>query len=281
MVQKLKHHPKAVFTALLVFMIILSLVISPYVSDPAFHSSTLKVIQDNKAEATALAGLVTVASVAVTTLPDDTASPLASELSDLSTPLLLVVCVLYFEQFMLTSLEYLVFSILVPAGLALLIAAVWTERRSFSILATKILLIALVCAFVIPLSAGLTSMIEHTFSETINATFSQVDQIKKAFSGLTGNEDGASILSFFTGLASGIMSIIDYIMNMLSLLIDAVAILLITSVVIPILTALLFIWCIKSIITGKMENLHDTAMDVFKRVPQKKHPRIDNPRQAA
>ena len=77
------------------------------------------------------------------------------------------------------------------------------------------------------------------------------------------------------------MSIIDYMMNMLSLLIDAVAILLITSVVIPILTALLFIWCIKSIIMGKMENLHDIAMDVFKRVPQRKHPGIDNPRQAA
>lgn len=281
MFQKILHHAKTLPIALLALAIVASLLISPLASSPDFHKGTLEIIQHNKTEATAITSLVTVASVAITALPDDTASSLANELADLTTPLLLVVCVLYFEQFLLTSLEYIVFSFLVPAGLALLIANVWTERRSFSILATKVLLIALICAIIIPLSAAFTGMIEATFSASIDSTFSQVDQIKEAFSGLTGNEDGASILSFFSSLASGVASILSYIMNMLSLLVDAVAILMITSVVMPVITALMFVWCIKSIIAGKMENLHDTALDVMKRIPQRKHPRIEKPKQAA
>ena len=266
--------PKAVKTIALVLAALISiLIISPIATNPATHASTLAVIQDNKTEAMSLSGLVTLASVAVSTMPDDTASSLAEELSDLATPLLLVVCVLYFEQFLLTALEYLAFTILVPGGLALLVAYVHLERRSFFDLACKLLLIALVCALLVPMSAGLTKMIEKTFASSIDATFAQVNKIGEAFSSMVGQEEGNAVMNFISGLTSGIASIFDLAKDMLSLFIDAVAILVITSCVIPILTALLFVWCIKSIIAGRLENFHDTAMDVMKRIPDLPKPR--------
>lgn len=270
--------PKAYKTIALILAALISItIISPILTNPAFHAQTLAVIQENKTEAMSLSGLVTLASVAVSTIPN--ATSLASELDDLTMPLMLVVCVLYFEQFLLTALEYLAFTILVPGGLALLVAYVHLERRSFFDVACKLLLIALVCALLVPMSAGLTKMIEDTFSESINATFSQVYKIGEAFSSMVGQEEGNAVMNFINGLTAGIASIFDLAKDMLGLFIDAVAILIITSCVIPILTALLFLWCIKSIINGRLENLHDTAVDVMKRIPDrpKSRKKLDPP----
>lgn len=256
--------------ALLLAIVISMAVISPILSSPKAHVKTLKTIDRNKEKATALSLTVTLASTALSLMPDDTASPLANELSDLSTPLLLIACILYFEQFMLTSMEYLAFGILVPLALVLLLISIHIDKRSLIILARKLLLIALVCAVVVPFSAAVTNMIETSFAESINVIDEKIDKIHEAFSKIVNGEEESNVLSFISNVATGITSMLDFAKEALGLLIDAVAILIVTSCVIPVITLLLFVWCIKSIIAGNMENFGDTTITILKKLPMPK-----------
>ena len=268
MLRKILDNPKARRVSVLVLCMLFSLlVISPIMTNPALHSHTLSVIDRNKDKAMSLTATVTIGSTALSLLPDDTAAPLASELSDLSTPLLIIVCILYFEQFMFSPLQYIAFGILVPIALGMRIMYVYSARKSTLVLSKKLLLIALLCAAMIPSSAAITRMVEDTFAMSINGVNEKIAEVSKAFEKIIGGDSNGDILAFISNVAAGIGSVFEFARESLGLLIDGVAILMITSCVIPVITALLFVWGIKTIITGRMENLEDAAVSVISRFP--------------
>lgn len=277
MFTKLTQHPHFRSTLCLCIIIVLSLALfAPILSKPEAHRHSLSVINDSKNQATALSLTVTLASTAISMLPDDYGSAIADELSELSTPLLIIVCILFFEQYLLTAMEGLAFGILIPFACVCFIAALHSQRNSLKVIGYKLLLIAILCAVIIPLSAGLTATIHAAFAETTASINAQLDEIKIIFEEMLNAKD---VWKFLSSLASGISEALNFAKEALGLLIDAVAILLITSCVIPVITAILFIWCIKSIITGRMENLEDTAMSVLKKIPARKKPLLppENP----
>lgn len=270
MINRIKQ-PRSIATiALLICMVLSITVVSPYLSTAANHQRALSSINESKANATSLSLTVTLASTAISLLPDDTGSAIADELSELSTPLLVIVCILFFEQYLLTAMESLAFSILVPAACALFIASLYLNRKSLQILAIKLLLIGLLCACIIPISAELTIMMRNTLAESTATLQVQLTEIGETFSKMLGEGSEGDVWKFITNLTDGVGDALEFAKNALGLLIDAVAILLITSCVIPVITVVLFIWSIKSIISGRMENLEDTAMSVLKRLPRKK-----------
>ena len=281
MLMKWTEHSHFRSTLCLLIAIIISItILTPILSNPSVHKHSLNVIKESKEQATALSLTVTLASTAITMLPDDYGSAIADELSELSTPLLIIVCVLFFEQYLLTAMETLAFGFLIPIALICLIISLHSQRSSFRIVAYKLLLIAALCATIIPLSAGLTYTIRDTFAESMASITSKIDEISVVFNNMLNADD---VLKFLSSLASGVGEVLDFAKDALGLLIDAVAILLITSCVIPVITAILFIWGIKSIITGRMENLEDAAMKVLKKLPgRSKHlPPPDAPNEDA
>ena len=270
MLNQLKQ-PRTIITIILVIVSILSItVVSPYLSTPETHTQSLATIIESKSNATALSLTVTLASTAISLLPEDTGSAIADELSELSTPLLIIVCILFFEQYLLTAMEALAFTILLPISCILFIAHLYFHHKFLKILAIKLLLIALLCACIVPLSAALTLMMRNTFAESINVLQLQLDEIGATFAQLLGDGSEGDILKYISNFTSGIGDVLAFAKNALGLLIDAVAILMITSCVIPVITLLLFIWCLKSILTGSMENLEDTARAIMKKLPSKK-----------
>lgn len=266
MLKKWLHDLNTYKLLALLFAIVLSIAwVSPIMSDPKTHHNTLDVIDRNKEKATYLSATVTIASTALSLMPEDAASPLANELSELSTPLMLIVCVLYFEQFMLTSLEYLSFSVLIPIGLVLQILCLFARKKSWLILSRKLLILAVVCACIVPLSASVTAMIEATFADSINGVNEKIQAISTAFEKIIGGDSKGDILAFISNVATGIGSVFEFAREALGLLIDGVAILLITSCLVPAISAVLFVWCVKSIVSSKMENIEDTTFDILDR----------------
>ena len=122
----------------------------------------------------------------------------------------------------------------------------------------------------------MTIMIRETFADSLSAIDTQINEIGAKFSEILNTDD---IWKSLTSFASGIGEILEFFKIALGLLIDAVAILLITSCVIPVITVVLFIWAIKSILTSRIENLGDTAMSVLKKIPARKKslPPPENP----
>lgn len=240
MMEKLKVRPwqAVVVIILLVFAILSIAVFSKPLSSPGFYRETIQVLDNQKMKAAALTVTVTAASAAISALPDDTCSSIGDELDDLAAPLFLISCMLVLEKFMLTTFGWISFTFLIPA--ACLVGAVytlWPQEQLFTWV-KRLLVLALALTLLVPASSTVTSMVETTYSDSVMQTFNDAQQLWEKT--LEGVDSGNAFLDFFTNIANGAAALIETAKNMLSVLIDAVAVLLITSCAIPILTFFVF-----------------------------------------
>ena len=109
---------------------------------------------------------------------------------------------------------------------------------------------------VVPVSIKVSNLIETTYQETINQTIEEANNIENATEENNNEEsEDNAILNGFISKAEDVISNIgdavsgwvDKGKKILSNFIDAIAILLITSCVIPIVVLIFFIWIIKII----------------------------------
>lgn len=224
-------------------------VISDHLSSPEFHAETIRVLDAQKQEALTLSIAVTAASTALSMCPDDAASPIANELADLSLPLFLIVSIIYLEMFLLTTFGWLSSTFLFPAACLLMIGYVLSLREYLLVWIKKILILALALIMLIPVSTKITSQIEETFSETVHQKLQAAFHIANAAE-TKDQEETNAILSFFSSLADNVVSLVDTARNMLSIFVDAITILFITSCVIPLLTLFLFLQVIKLVLNA-------------------------------
>ena len=136
---------------LLAAMILSATMLNSLLSSPSFHSKTIQILDDQKMEALTLSVAVTAASTALSVLPDDTASPIAEELADLSLPLFLIVAIIYLEIFLLTTFGWISSVLLIPAACLLAIGFILFKKELFLIWIKKILILTLALILLIPL----------------------------------------------------------------------------------------------------------------------------------
>lgn len=212
-------------------------------SSTEFHQSTLDVLDRQKAEALTLSLAVSGAATALSAIPDDTGSPVATELAKLATPLFLIVAIIYLEIFLLTTFGWVASTILFPGACLFTIAFVYTRKECFLPLIKKFVILALTLSMLIPASTFVTTKIEETFLESVEQKMHAASHIVNAAESEEKESNG--FFSFFSGLADNVTAMVDAAKNICSTMIDAVAILVITSCIIPMLTLLFFVWIIK------------------------------------
>ena len=261
---------KIIFSIALAVIAVLSItLLSDIFSTPETYARTIETLDDQKQIATTLSIAVTAASTTLSTLPDDTASPIASELANLSTPLFIIVCILFMEKFLLTTFGWVSCTILIPAACLLMILNTFTPSKTFITYVKKLLVLALALIFMIPVSAKVTTHIQETFSESVSQAFDAVHLLADETDSAAG-EDANAFITFFTSLKDNVVTLVETAKNMLGVFTDAVAVLLITSCVIPVLTALLFIWIVKMLfaIEAPAKNIIQLASPTSKKLPR-------------
>ena len=244
---------KAALAALLVLAALLSIfAVGKRASDPAYHQASIDALAETVLELTAAS---TAASAAITLLPGDTATPIAEKLADLSGYFLIVLCAIFLEKYLLTITSYVSFTILIPAACALGIAALFSEklRAALGKLAWHLLLFALAIAFVIPAGVKVSSMIEDTYRASIEETIANAEQttedIQSATSGETDEGEKSGLSGLFSKVTEGITgaatAAVGQLKTVLNRFIEALAVMLVTSCLIPILVLLFFAWLVK------------------------------------
>lgn len=238
----------------LVVLLVIALLSFNVVADKATavetHQQALAQLEDKKMTALGLTASVTAVSTAISAIPGDVATPIAERISELTTPLLIIVCAIYLEKFLLTTVGYLSFKILIPAACALLALLVFMKNEAFMEtifkFAVKLAVFGIVIYFVIPASVKVTGMIESTFEETITQTYETVDEISEEAEKVTEEEkETNAFLEFLASIGDEATELVESVKNALSVFIDAVAVLIITTCVIPIAVILFFVWLIK------------------------------------
>lgn len=285
---------KCITAAVLLLVAILSItVVGKYVSAPENHQKTIASLDEKKQTVMELTAASTVTSALITLLPGDTATPIAEKMADVSGYLLVVLCAIYLEKYLVTITGYVAFTYLIPIACGLWILNLAFENATVRKLAAKLTVFGLAISLVVPASVKISDLIGDTYQAQIEATIEDAKNTQsilensgvvddtnatettgttEASETVTGNvqekenNNSGSVSNIFDWAKDAISSAKDSVANVvenvtistedlvqkvensLNHFIEAVAVMIITSCVIPMLVLLLFFWMVKIVL---------------------------------
>lgn len=263
---------KIIFALIPIVIALLSFfVIARFTSSTEFNAKTIQSLDDKKTTVMELAAASTAASAAITLIPGDVGTPIANKLADLSSYFLIVLSAIYLEKYLVTTTGYAAFKILVPIACVFFSGYLLWRKEILRVVAQKFLLFGLAVYLVIPASVKVADMIETTYASSIESTIETAKQTTDEIESETGesgqvddkssNEKSQSDSDsdskenaggFFSGLFNkvqeGVSTATANVENVLNNFIEALAILLVTSCLIPILVLIFFVWLVKMLL---------------------------------
>lgn len=247
---------KSTWVVILVLIAFLSMfVFSKVASSPELHDNTIEVLDEKKLTVMELTAATATASTVISALPGDATLPLANQMIALSEYLLLIIGVIFFEKMLLTLTGYVTFSFSIPIACLLFGIYLFAKIDVLKQLATKLVIFGIVIFMVVPVSVKASNLIEKMYETNITQTIEETKELDKE---IKKNVDTSEDESFWDGLVSktkdvisgignGVSAIIEKCEQLLSNFIDAIAVLLITSCVIPIVVLFFMVWIIKMV----------------------------------
>lgn len=236
-----------------------------------YVSYCTEAINQNRNTVLKLSASSAAASTAITALPGDLATPIATELAQMSKGFLIVLCALYLEKFVVAISGTLVFKWLIPMACGLCVIGMLSKKELFRSLAIKLSIFAVALLLVIPASVKISSMVEESYQESIAQVIESAEnsatQIQESVDGNAkpeeaGNGLGKIIQSLKNSgdmIANGTSQMVEYFEKLMSRFIESLAIMLVISCLIPLLVILFFVWMVKLL-------FHFDTYDAYKRL---------------
>lgn len=251
---------KQIIAAIILIIIALTsfFAISPKASSAETYKKTIASLDEKKMNVMEITAATAGASAILAVIPSDATTPIANQVAKLSTYLLIVIATIFFEKILLTLTGYVTFSFLIPIACVLAVIYIFSKFEVWKKLAIKLAVFGLVIFMVVPVSVQVSNLIENTYNETIESAKSTEFTANDAENTENAEAQGENEAGGWSGLVSkfkdGIANIGNNVSDLikkgektLSNFIDAIAILLITSCVIPILVLVFLIWIVKMI----------------------------------
>ena len=282
--EELPRKTKQVRAAICLVLVALCIVFSFPLSKPDTYIGANAVLDEQKSVTMGLVATTTSASIAISAIPGDVGTSISNQLADLSGKLAVILAIIYFEKFMMTTLGMVGFRFLIPAGIVFFAYRYWKRRNwqqlpGLRTLGIKLVAVGLAVATLVPVSTWLSSTINNEYqvyqqAETTQETgldasaqaqSESADQQQDSSSDSSNDTQNSgnildalgSVLSSgaeavangVSAVATGASDAINALGNTLNSLIDTVAVMIVTSCLVPIVVLLFYFWIIK-IVTG-------------------------------
>lgn len=231
---------KVLLILALVLVALLSMTkINDWATDPETHRHSIEEIDDKIKTVMELTAGATATSAALSFLPDDQCTPIAQEIAELAKYFLIVLSALYLEKYLITVTGFVAFKILIPVACVCAGIGWIGARDTWKALSEKILIGAVAIFLVVPSSVFISDMIYENYATSIDDT---IDSAKEVSIGEQDSEEYNQLLGW---LKDSVGKARDYVSGILSHFIEALAVMIVTSCVIPFLVIIFFIWIIK------------------------------------
>ena len=171
----MKYNKQKCITAVILLLIaILSVtVVGKYASAPENHQKTIASLDEKKQTVMELTAASTVTSALITLLPGDTATPIAEKMADVSGYLLIVLCAIYLEKYLVTITGYVAFTYLIPIACGMWILNLVFENVTVRKLAAKLAVFGVAIFLVVPASVKISDLIGDTYQAQIQETIDE------------------------------------------------------------------------------------------------------------
>lgn len=228
--------------------------IGGYTSDPENFTSTTKYLNDKRETVMALTGGAAAASAAITLIPGDAGTPIAEKLVDMSGYFMVILAAILLEKWLVTVTGMLAFKVIIPIALAGLAVNLFIPKQAMKSMFVKLICFALVLFIAVPASVVLSKTIDEAYKTSIEETISNAENKSKDIQDKAGNESNANALEkIFDTVKGGVSQAVEEFKDILSDFVEAAAVLIVTSCVIPLAVILFFIWLLKMILGLNIE----------------------------
>ncbi len=228
--------------------------VAPWAADPDTHTHTIEQTENKISTVMTLSGGAVATAATLSLLPGDMCTPIAEQMAELAKYFLIILSALYLEKFLIVISGFLTFGIFIPASLIIESGRVLLNKKSWSSLALKIGFLGLVLYLIVPASVRLSDMVYQTQAEKVNAAVEEYNDLD-----IEGEaEDG--LFDQITSIAS---ETLDKATAFLSSLLESLAVMLVTSCVIPIIVFVFMIWLVKTVFASNVLTLDTSAFDEF------------------
>lgn len=248
---------------LLVVTVLLSFFVAKVVSNPSFNAATIASLDEKKATVLKLAASSAASSTALSLLPGDVATPIANQMASLTSYFIIVLSAIVLEKMLVAVVGYVSFTYIIPAACTFGILYLFFKKEVFKNLGIKLAIFGIVIFMAIPASIKVSDLIYSSQQARVEQT---VEIAEKNEEFITDKKDElakedqnwfSKIGDYWAGFTSkiglGVSDIVKKGENSLNNFLDATAILIITTCIIPIIVILLFVWLIKILFNFEMK----------------------------
>lgn len=217
-------------------------VVAKHATDPQSYKNTIQSIDDKKATVMGITTATITASTALAAIPGDATTPIANQIMDMGSYLLIVVCALVLEKSLLTVLGYLAFNILIPIACVLFALSIFVQRNILRMLSLKIVVFAVVISTIIPFSLKISDLIYESNQSMVTELNDEVEKMDAS----EESEEGKNWWESFTDkVKDSVTNVGEKAKELVNNFIDVIALFIITYCAIPIIIFLIVIWFVK------------------------------------
>lgn len=230
--------------------------VATWASSVETHADTIATLDEKQENVLALSALSATASIAVSAVPSDVGASVSDQLAELSSDLAVIVVAILTEKYLLTVIGLVAFRFLVPVACLLYALSLWGRFQAMAVRAVsfKLAVFGILLFLVVPASAFLADCIDETYGASPEAVVAKAEEAisseNAAGSAVEVGEEG--FFAFVKNLPGNAVDavaevsgdLVDWATVSFRSLLEAFAVMVVTSCVLPILVLLLALWLV-------------------------------------
>ena len=215
-----------------------------------FVTESIESVEESKDTVMRFSAATLSASLAITLLPDDVATPLADSLADMNVYFIAILMLLHLEKLLILYGSKLAFAIAIPAACGIFAAAIILKRDMMKSLAVRLAVLGLAVVLVVPCSTHITNLVAADLNQYVEATIMETeDGAAKVNEVMESSEEERSVFErlseLFKSAINDISDLLLHFQNSIRKCMNSIAILLLTNCLMPILNFFILKWVLK------------------------------------
>lgn len=227
-------------------------VVTAKLPESGFVQDSLKSVEESSDTVMKFSAATLSASLALSALPDDFATPLADSLADMNIYFVAILVVLFLEKILIRYGIKAAFAVLIPSACLAGILFIATKRNLLKGLAVRLCVLGLAVAFVVPCSTRITGIVASDLTAYVNETIEETEggagKLHEAMEG--GAEDKTvfeKLSDLFQTAIRDISDLMLHFQNTIRRCMNSIAILILTNCLMPLLTFVVLKWILREI----------------------------------
>lgn len=231
----MKRIEKVIRILFVVFVMVLSMNVLFYkIPETKWVQESIESLEKSQDTIMTFSGTTIATSIAISALPDDFASPLASTISDLNVYFVFMLIIVFVEKLLVVEGIKIALAYIIPVACILYAIYILNTKDVFKDFAKKLLILGIAVIAVIPVSTHFTETVCEDYMAYVEQTIEET-------------EAGADEINNSGSIIQNIGNMLTYFKNVVKKCVNSVAIMVVITFVVPLLVLMLFRWLLKEL----------------------------------